>query len=165
MLTIGDKIRDLRKSQSHSQEDLSKLLQVTRQAISKWENNASLPDIHTLKNLSNIYNVPLDFFNTAEPFEYDTNKPNQKNFGNIKSNIYIRIGLLIANIMSGIFFGPFSLIVSIPSLIFSFKNKRVIEVIICFLIFILGTNQLMTIMFGRDAVPHTIDISVSSDLE
>ncbi len=167
MLTIGDKIRNLRKSKSHSQEDLSNLLQVTRQAISKWENNVSLPDIYTLNNLCDIYNVPLDFFNDGDVTETlvtNETRPTEQasNFYSILSP-YGRTILVIGNIMAIIFLGPLSLIVSVPSLMFSFKKKQLLEIILCMAIILIGSNQLFTILFGRDSVPYKIQITAESE--
>lgn len=40
-MTIGNKIKQLRKSKGYSQVDLAKLLNISSQAISKWESNSS----------------------------------------------------------------------------------------------------------------------------
>ena len=41
---IGEKLSKLRKENGISQEELAEKLNISRQAISKWENNESLPD-------------------------------------------------------------------------------------------------------------------------
>ena len=41
---IGEKLSKLRKENGISQEQLAEKLNISRQAISKWENNESLPD-------------------------------------------------------------------------------------------------------------------------
>lgn len=169
MLTIGDKIRNLRKLHSHSQEDLSVLLQVTRQAISKWENSASLPDIYTLNNLCEIYNVPLDFFNDSKSPEIEvkeiTEATQQGSHLFYLLSPYGRSILIIGNILAGIFLGPLSLIVSVPSLMFSFKKKQVLEIILCMAIILLGSSQLFTIVFGRESVPHKIEVTITPSIE
>ncbi|MEG2601903.1 MAG: helix-turn-helix transcriptional regulator, partial [Carnobacterium sp.] len=48
MLEIGKKIKELRLSKKLTQKDLAKILNVTPQAISKWERNESNPDIQML---------------------------------------------------------------------------------------------------------------------
>ena len=57
---IGDKISELRKQTGLSQESLASLLNVSRQAISKYENNQSEPDIATIKRLCDIFNVSYE---------------------------------------------------------------------------------------------------------
>lgn len=166
MLTIGDKIRNLRKSQSQSQEELSELLQVTRQAISKWENNASLPDIFTLNNLCEIYNVPLDFFNDSETTQIAVeDKPDpiqqSKDLYSLLSP-YGRSILIIGNILAVIFLGPLSLIVSVPSLMYSFKKKQLLQIVLCMAIVLYSSSQLFTILFGKESVPHKIQVTTTS---
>ena len=44
-IDIGSKIKALRLTKSMTQEQLAKALHVSAQAVSKWENNSSLPDL------------------------------------------------------------------------------------------------------------------------
>ncbi|MBK5447092.1 helix-turn-helix domain-containing protein [Peribacillus sp. TH24] len=60
-MELGDKLKRLRKEHSYSQNQLADKLHVTAQAISKWENNKSVPDIINLVQLSDLYNVSLDY--------------------------------------------------------------------------------------------------------
>lgn len=57
---IGKKIRGLRKEKGVTQEVLADFLGVTAQAISKWENEASSPDISLLPNISIYFGVTID---------------------------------------------------------------------------------------------------------
>ena len=59
---LGELLKQLRKENKCSQEELSNKLMVSRQTISKWENNKSLPDIHTLKLIADFFDVSLDYF-------------------------------------------------------------------------------------------------------
>ncbi len=58
--TIGEKINELRKQQKMSQDELAEKMGVSSQAVSKWENNLSIPDLPTLIELSNFFNISLD---------------------------------------------------------------------------------------------------------
>ena len=60
-MSLGDKIRSLRKKNNLSQEQLSEKLNVSRQAISKWESNTAYPDISNLILLREIFGVTLDY--------------------------------------------------------------------------------------------------------
>ncbi|WP_211251469.1 helix-turn-helix domain-containing protein [Carnobacterium inhibens] len=60
-MELGDKLKSLRKEHNYSQNQLADKLYVTAQAISKWENNKSVPDIINLVGLSDLYNVSLDY--------------------------------------------------------------------------------------------------------
>lgn len=59
-IDIGSKIKTLRLSKSMTQEQLAKALHVSAQAVSKWENGKSYPDIHSLLLLSTLFDVSLD---------------------------------------------------------------------------------------------------------
>lgn len=60
MLEIGKKIKELRLSKKMTQKELAHLLNVTPQAVSKWERNESIPDIQTLVNLGKTFNISVD---------------------------------------------------------------------------------------------------------
>ncbi len=59
-MNLGNKIVDLRKKNSLSQEELAEKVGVTRQTISKWELEETTPDINQAKKLSQIFKVSLD---------------------------------------------------------------------------------------------------------
>ena len=58
-MTIGEKIYNLRTKANISQETMGLDLKVSRQAVSKWETNQSIPDLENLKMIANYFNVPL----------------------------------------------------------------------------------------------------------
>ena len=60
IISLGEKIANLRKKNNFSQEDLAERVGVTRQTISKWELNETSPDIVQAKTLSKIFNISLD---------------------------------------------------------------------------------------------------------
>ncbi|WP_338789741.1 helix-turn-helix transcriptional regulator (plasmid) [Priestia megaterium] len=60
-MDLGDKLKKLRKEHNYSQQQLAEKLHVTAQAISKWENNKSVPDIINLVQLSEVYDSSLDY--------------------------------------------------------------------------------------------------------
>lgn len=59
-IKIGAYLQELRKYYKITQEDLANRLSVSRQAISKWETGASIPDIELLMKLSEIYGVTIN---------------------------------------------------------------------------------------------------------
>ena len=58
--TFGKRFSELRKKHHFTQEDIAKKLNITPQAISKWENDLSAPDIMLLKEIANIFNISID---------------------------------------------------------------------------------------------------------
>lgn len=60
-MTFGQRIRKLRIAARLSQEELAELVDVSRQAVSRWENGSSYPRIEKLVLLSQLYAVSLDY--------------------------------------------------------------------------------------------------------
>ena len=58
--TVGSTIRELRKNKNLTQEELAEAINVTPQAISKWENNIGLPDISQIIPLATFFGVSTD---------------------------------------------------------------------------------------------------------
>ncbi len=59
-MEFGNKLKKLRMDEGMSQEDLSRELSVSRQAVYKWESNRGYPDIDNLIRISDIFNVTID---------------------------------------------------------------------------------------------------------
>lgn len=59
-MQIGEKIKQLRKEKEYSQEKLAELLGVSRQAVTKWENDTGIPDIENIIALSKIFEISVD---------------------------------------------------------------------------------------------------------
>ena len=59
-MTIGEKIYEYRIAKNLSQGDLADMLEVSRQSVSKWENNAAVPDLDKIIKLSEIFGVSID---------------------------------------------------------------------------------------------------------
>ncbi|MBQ8663720.1 MAG: helix-turn-helix domain-containing protein [Eubacterium sp.] len=61
MMSIGTRLQELRKQQQMTQEDLAERLDVTRQVISKWERDQSVPSTDKVIELSRIFGVSTDY--------------------------------------------------------------------------------------------------------
>ena len=59
-MRLGKRIYDIRKSNGLTQEEFANMFSVTRQAVSNWENDKAYPDLHTLVEISNQFNITLD---------------------------------------------------------------------------------------------------------
>ncbi|MCM1054093.1 MAG: helix-turn-helix domain-containing protein [Bacteroides sp.] len=66
-LTLGQKIGYLRKVRKLTQEELAEKLGVSPQAVSKWENDISCPDIMLLPEIAKLFNVTVDSLLGCEP--------------------------------------------------------------------------------------------------
>ncbi len=60
-MTFGEKLKEIRKRFGFTQEELSELINVSRQAITKWENDDGLPDITNLQELSKLFGLTIDY--------------------------------------------------------------------------------------------------------
>ena len=60
-MNISQKILLQRKNKGISQEDLANALNVSRQAVSKWESSQSVPDMDKIVALSSYFNITTDY--------------------------------------------------------------------------------------------------------
>lgn len=75
MTSIGERIYDLRNRNNMSQGALADKLDVSRQTISKWENNMCLPEAEKLLQLSEIFGVSIDYIMKGKPESQATPEP------------------------------------------------------------------------------------------
>ena len=73
-MKLPDKIVKLRKENGWSQEDLAEKLDVSRQAISRWENGTALPDAQNVLQISKLFNVTTDYL-LNDDYESDNDIP------------------------------------------------------------------------------------------
>lgn len=104
-MKLGEKIQICRKSKGLSQEELASDLGVSRQALSKWECNSSMPDIDKIVALSNYFSVTTDYLLKDEYIDENVglSTETKKQSGNIPiaiSTAIIAIGLIIALAMT-----------------------------------------------------------------
>ena len=60
-MSVGERIVELRKQQNISQGQLAEALDVTRQAVSKWENDLSAPDTLKLIQLADVLDTDVEY--------------------------------------------------------------------------------------------------------
>ena len=76
-MKLSDKIIKLRKTNGWSQEELAEKLDVSRQAISRWESTAAQPDATNILKLSKLFGVTTDYL-LNEEYESDNDLPKVK---------------------------------------------------------------------------------------
>lgn len=59
-MSFGENLANLRKQKGWSQDDLANNLNLSRQAISKWENNQSKPDVDNVQKISKAFGIKID---------------------------------------------------------------------------------------------------------
>jgi len=60
-MIFSEKLQLIRKSKGLTQEELAEKLEVSRQAVAKWESGQVYPDINNLIQISNLFNVTVDY--------------------------------------------------------------------------------------------------------
>lgn len=60
-MNMADRIQYLRKAKGISQEELAEKVGVSRQAVSKWESEQSMPDLEKIIAMSDFFEVTTDY--------------------------------------------------------------------------------------------------------
>lgn len=174
-MSLGEMIYKLRTEKNLSQGDLAEKLNVSRQSISKWENNSAVPDLDKIIKLSDIFEVSLDELVKGEEkvkevlsevktevvYEKQTNFPPRKIAGIILLCMAFFVTMLFlfagASLAGLIFASPF-LVCGI--ICFSFKKNVglwcswavyvLFDIYMAFATGISRSNVLLTLMWTRE---------------
>ena len=95
MEQIGSIIKDIRKQNNLTQNEFASILGVTFQAVSKWENDKSIPDITILKDISNKFNVDLNYLISGKKVNINKKSFFKKNMIIITVIIFIIISVCV----------------------------------------------------------------------
>lgn len=82
MFDFGEQLKELRKSKELTQEQAAELLGISKQSVSRWENNSTYPDILFLPTLASFYGVTVDRLLGADSDENE--KMRKQYFENIE---------------------------------------------------------------------------------
>lgn len=102
-IKVGEFIKELRKKNKLTQNDLASKYNVTYQAVSKWENGINLPDVSLLRQMSKDFNVSLESILSGEIKEKKNN-----------NKIVIIVSLIV-------------IVLIVAVVILLFKNKNTFE--------------------------------------
>lgn len=64
-MSVGQRIAELRKQQNISQLQLAKTLNISRQAVSKWENDQAMPDTENMIRLADILDTDIEYLSSG----------------------------------------------------------------------------------------------------
>lgn len=81
-MSFAENLKQIRKEKGFSQEELAEIMNVSRQAVSKWEQGIGYPEVEKLLLLSSKLNISLDSLMSAE-IAQNNNSENQKVTGTI----------------------------------------------------------------------------------
>ncbi len=65
-MSLGQRIQQLRKKKGYSQEKLAEYLNMSRQAVAKWEQNVCEPNLDCLTEMAQLFEVDLDYLITGQ---------------------------------------------------------------------------------------------------
>jgi transcriptional regulator with XRE-family HTH domain len=111
-MKINQKLKNARINMNLTQEDVAEKIMISRQTISNWENGKSLPDIMSIINLSELYQISLDELlkgdlKLREKINKDVNNAKNNEKLILTTAIIIFVVMLIYTI-SKVIGGPFS---------------------------------------------------------
>ncbi|MBE6889739.1 MAG: helix-turn-helix transcriptional regulator [Ruminococcaceae bacterium] len=87
-------LKELREKKNYTQEELGAMLNLTKNAISHYENNANQPSLDTIIKLADIFDVSIDYLLGRTPNNISYSKLTQKYIGKI------RVTELLENLLS-----------------------------------------------------------------
>ena len=119
-MTFAEKLIQLRKREGYTQEELADRLEVSRQAISRWEMGTAVPDSSNLLRISKLFKVSADYL-LNDDYESDDDLPKVKEVKNDNVNqimmylIALEVMMLIMQfmavvILNNVFFAVLSFI-------------------------------------------------------
>lgn len=98
-MTIGEKLLELRKEKNLSQEEVANQVNVSRQTISKWETDQSLPDFDKIVPLCNLYGITTDELLKGEKksseIENEVQRKQQEQKSRIKTAAVVSVSVLL----------------------------------------------------------------------
>ena len=110
-MTFKEQLQEARKAAGLSQEQLAKLMNMSRQGVSHWENDRALPDAETLKKLSQVLNYNFEEIESAgeenpvetpaeeTPEVLEVVKPERKQHTTVLCIICLAVGLAVGFLM------------------------------------------------------------------
>lgn len=101
-MTIGDRLLKLRRERNLSQEDLANELDVSRQTVSKWETNQSMPDFDKIVPICNYFGITTDELLTGNKDITEAKADEVKS--NFARNIAVAVSLYIISLVVMILF-------------------------------------------------------------
>ncbi len=134
-MNLGETIYRLRVENNFSQDGLADALGVSRQSVSKWENNMSVPELDKLVKLSELFGVTLDELVRGRVSGEEKKSPDsegglpaggrQRTMPRVLGMVFLGIGIVLATL--SLFVGWFGLLLAFPFLLcsaFCLKLKK-----------------------------------------
>lgn len=119
-MNFNEKLYMLRKSKGMSQEEMAEKLNVSRQAISKWENGEAFPEASKIVHISKLFGVTTDYLLDSDieeyaPFKEAKNVDVIDKIISLLTNVFGKYGWILGIVLS--IYGIYRTIISVISLI------------------------------------------------
>ena len=165
-MLLGERLRETRQKKGVSQSTVAEHLNISRQSISKWENNSSYPDLDNLVRLSEYYEVTVDdLLKENQGLKKKIEENNEKIKDSQKKLAYIQANgerdeglvLLMLNLLScliaplGLFITP--IILKRNKATNTFHRGVIMASVVCFLVSLWGGYALLSTIFHWGAPP------------
>lgn len=98
-MNFGEELKRMRQQKNLTQEQFAMRLNVTRQAVSNWENNKNLPDIGMLILISDVFHVSLDLLIKGEDNMNNMTKKVIQDGSETKKSKYNMISIVAGSIL------------------------------------------------------------------
>ena len=96
-MIFSEKLQLIRKSKGLTQEELAEKIEVSRQAVAKWESGQSTPDTEKVILLSDFFDVTTDYLlKGIEPIPENTTEKSDARIFSLVGNEFNFIGLVVA---------------------------------------------------------------------
>lgn len=156
-MSLNKKLRDRRLLLGLSQNTVAEKLNISRQAISQWENGKSYPDIDNLSQLSEIYHISVDELICEDKEESETHNTMQTVAS--KKNTPTEIDYILLTISCVLFIiAPLGLFVA-PVVIWQNKKSRVLR---NFIYIIVSIAILYNFYVGYSTIMNYLNIGNAS---
>lgn len=156
---LDKRLKDAREAKGLSQNYVAEHLNITRQAISKWENGKSMPDLENLIILSTLYEISLDELLGRTPSPEETHEPQSSSANTPSSPIQEALFLAVIASISCLF-PIIGLVIPIGILVWMKKKKRVYKMIVVLCVICLLANIFSSYATLNQILLHSIDISI-----
>lgn len=141
-MKFGEKLQELRKQKGLSQETLAQELSVSRQSVSKWENNETYPEMDKMIKISDLFQVSLDYLIKENDEEVKQEETKKYFMSSNRIEEYIQFKNQFINKIS---FSVMFIIISVNfPIMFSKPNKEAIGVVLMLITIALAVTVLIT---------------------
>lgn len=104
-MTLGERIKECRQNAKLSQEKVAELVGVSRQAVTKWETNQSMPNTENLFKLAEIFGTTVDMLIPAK--ETTKNSLAEQYKKNFQAALMVLVGYLVVYVIGRCICGDF----------------------------------------------------------